>query len=332
MMEHRIGRRTLLGGLAALPLAAASAAHARTGTPTVGFLSNFADTDTAGTLFRNSILEGLAEQGLEASRNLRWLERHASNQRDRLGPLALELLADGVEVIVTTGGATAAGIAAVAGRVPLVFGISGDPIVAGLADSLARPRGNTTGVTIMAVETNAKRIEILKEIAPSVRRIALIASPNHPGEAGEIEVCRRTVASLGVDLLHMPVFNTADLEKALIQAAEAGADALMALPDGVTIPNRERFAASALARGIPSGSGWAMFAESGALMTFGPSPRDCYRRVGYLAARVLAGARTDELPIEQPTRFELVVNQRTARAIGLSIPPTILAGADRVIE
>lgn len=329
--RDRMGRRVLLCGLAALPVAAIYPRHARAAVPTIGFLSHFGRADPASVLFRDSILEGLAGQGLVAPRNLRWLERYGET-RDALQPLARELVVDGADLIVTTGGSTQAAIRVVAGAVPVVYGFSGDPVAAGLADGLSRPRGNATGVTLMMVETNAKRIEILKEIAPSIRRIALVSSPNHPGEPAEVEVCRRTVASLGVELLYMPVSNREDLEKALTQASAAAADALVALPDGVTTPNRERLAAWALERRVPSASGWAMFAESGALMTFGPSVRDCYRRVGYFAARVLAGANPADLPIEQPTRFELVLNRRTARAIDLPLTEAILARADDVIE
>ena len=286
----------------------------------------------AGNLYRDAMLEGLAQQGLVPDRSMRWLDRYADRSRDRVAPLVAELIASGVEVILTIGASAIATLAATNGRVPVVYGYSGDPIAAGLADNLAHPRGNATGVTIMAVETNAKRVEILKEIAPQIRRIALIASPNHPGEAGELEVCRRAVASLGVELLYMPVFNAADVDKALRQAGEVGADALMALPDGITTPSRESMAVAAATRRVPSGSGWPFFADSGFLMTFGPDPRDCYRRVGQMAARVLQGAKPADLPIEQPTRFELVVNQRTARASASPSRGSILARADRVIE
>jgi putative ABC transport system substrate-binding protein len=298
----------------------------------VGFVSLYREDDTAGVVFRDSILEGLADKGLEPGRTMEWLPHYADNVPARVGQAANALVEQGVDAITTIGASTVGTVGAVRGRVPVIYGYSGDPIAAGLAATLAQPWHNATGVTIMAVETNAKRVEILKEMAPQVRKIALISSPNHPGEAGELEVCRRAVVALGVDLHYMPVFNTQDLDKAIAQSAESGADALMALPDGVTTPSRARLAAAALTRRIPSGSGWSMFADSGMLMTFGPNPHDSYRRVGNLAAQVLSGARPADLPIEQPTKFELVVNQATARAIGLAVPPRLLARADRVIE
>jgi putative ABC transport system substrate-binding protein len=332
-----MNRRIFLNGLAALPLLTAFEARARDGLPTVGYLSGGTKGGSLDRLFREPILAGLAEQGMVVPHKLRWLERYAGNIADRatmvraLEALTREMVAEGAEVIITNGASTNPAVT-VAGTVPVVFGYSGDPIAGGIADSLAKPGRNATGVTLMFVETNAKRIQMLKELAPSIRRIALISSPNHPGEPGEVEVCRRTVASLGIEMIYMPVYNTADLEKALAQAAIAKVDALAALPDGVTITNRERLAAWALERRVPLTSGWAMFADSGALMTYGPSVSWCYQRVGYYAARVLRGSKPADLPIEQPSRYELVLNMKTAKTLGVNIPQSILLRTDRVIE
>lgn len=332
-----MNRRILLGSLAALPFVPVSTARARTGPPTVGYVSGGDKGIVTDLLYRESMIEGLAEQGFVVPDKLRWLERYAGNIPERpkmvqvLQGLTRELVADGANVIMTNGGSASPAIAA-AGAVPVVYGFSGDVMAAGLADSLARPRGNATGVTLMFVESNAKRIEILKQLAPSIRRIALVSSPNHPGEQGEVEVCRRTVASLGVEMNYLPVFNREDLEKALAQASSAEADAVVALPDPVTNPNRERLAAWALERRVPYASGWAMHADAGALMTWGPSVEWCYKRVGYYAARVLRGTKPAELPIEQPSRYELVLNLRTAKAIGLKVSNAMVERADRVIE
>jgi putative tryptophan/tyrosine transport system substrate-binding protein len=332
-----VNRRLVLGGLSALPFAATFSARARTGPPTVGYVSGGDKGSDLDLLYRESMLKGLAEQGFVAPDKLRWLERYAGSIPDRpkmvlaLQALTRELVAEGADVIMANGGSTAPALAG-AGPVPVVYGFSGDPVAAGIADSLARPRGNATGVTLMWPEANAKRIEFLKELAPGVRRIALISSPNHPGEPAEIEVCRRSVASLGIDMVYMPVFSTADLEKALVQAASENTDALVAPPDPVTNPNRGRLASWAVERRVPYASGWAMHADSGGLMTYGPSVTWSYQRVGYYAARVLGGAKPADLPIEQPSRFELVLNLRTAKAIGLKISDVMIERADRVIE
>jgi putative ABC transport system substrate-binding protein len=333
----RVNRRLVLGGLSAFPFVTAYSARARTGPPTVGYISGGDKGDALDLLYSVSIRKGLAEQGLVAPDKMRWLDRYAGTIPERpkmelaLQALTRELVAEGAEVIMANGLSTRPAIAA-AGLIPVVYGFSGDPMAAGLAESLARPRGNATGVTLMWPEANAKRIEILKELAPAIRRIALISSPNHPGEKAEIEVCRRSVASLGIDMTYMPVSNDTDLEKALAQAAAENADALVAPPDPVTTRNRQLLSTTALERRIPYVSGWALHAESGALMTYGPNVTWGYQRVGYYAARVLGGAKPAELPIEQPSRFELVLNLRTAKAIGLKISDAMVERADRVIE
>lgn len=326
----RLGRRTLLACAAAMPLAAIHPGRAGAATPSIGYIGPNMPQENAP--IRDAILDGLAQQGLVAPRSLRWLERHAENQLDRIDALVRELMGAGVDLIAVNGAATRRTVEVAAGRVPVVYGFSGDPMAAGLADSLARPRGNATGVTFMIVEINAKRIQILKDIAPATKRIALLSHPNHPGESGEIEVCRRAVAELGIDLFYTPVHGREDIDRALVQAAAAACDAVVALPDSITNPNREHIAAWAMAQRVPSASGWAMFAQSGMLMTYGPNLRDCFRRVGYFAARVLGGTKTTDLPIEQPTRFELVLNLRTAKAIGLSLAEAHLARADEVLD
>lgn len=331
--SDRMTRRALLAGLAVVPITAAQSTPARSVMPTVAHISlrPGGREDPTLTLYRESIVEGLAAQGYVPSRDFRWSESYAESRED-VEPLARKLAEEGPDLIVSIGLTARSVIAGVAGRVPVVYGYSGDPVAAGIADGLSRPRGNATGFTLMHAEINAKRIELLKELVPSISRLALISSPTHPGEPAEIAVCRRAAASIGIDMTYMPVFNLADTEVALAQAASEGCDALAAPPDAITRQSRGRFAAWALERGIPFASGWAMFAESGGLMTYGPNVRDSYRRVGHFAARVLSGTRPADLPIERPSRFELVINLKTARALGIAVPSSILVSADVVIE
>jgi putative ABC transport system substrate-binding protein len=331
-------RRSLLGGLAASPFVIqASQAAARTGLPTVGYLSGGVKGDGLNSLWTRGMLEGLAQAGFTVPDKLRWLERYTGGGdyaaiQDPLAVLTQELIAEGAELILANGGSTRAAIKGAAGRVPVVFGFSGDVITAGIAESLARPPTGATGVTLMMVETNAKRIGLVKELVPQTRRIALLSSPNHAGEANEIEVCRRTVSTVGIEMLYMPVFNRDDIEKALANALAAQIDALVTLQDPVISGNRDRLATWAIEHRLPLVSPWAIMAEAGAVMTYGPSVRWCFARVGSLAARVLQGAKPGDLPIEQPSEFELVLNPRTANAIGLPIPPNLRDVADRVIE
>ncbi len=323
-------RRVFVSGVAALTASLPSICAAAV--PTVGYISSGVKGTALDTLFSDAMQEGLAQQGYVAPKSLRWISRYRGEGPTDIEALTQELIRDGAELVLANGGATRAAIRGTAGKVPLIYGFSGDPVAAGLATGLARPQHNATGVSLMFVETNAKRIQIVKDLVPSMRRVALISSPNHPGEAAEMDVCRRTVASLGVEMLYLPVFNAADVEKALLKAFAARIDALVAPPDPVTIATRLRVAAWAIENRIPFASGWAIFADEGALMTYGPNVRWSYNRVGQLAAKVLAGAKTENIPIEQPTRFELVVNRRTARALGIAIPAVIAASADRFID
>ena len=321
-----IGRRaTLFGATGSLLLRPAMAA-ARS----VGWMSGF--TPEEAVPFRDAVLEGLAKHGFSPGSTMRWIERYASNRFDRVEPLCQELLAERVDIVLTHGLAVLPTIKLVSPRVPVIFVFSGDPVAAGLADSLAHPRGNATGLTVMAVELNAKRIELLKEISPGVRHVAVFSNPNHPGEAAEIEVCRRTVAALGIDLLYLKVFDAAGVDAALERAGAVGADAFVALPDGVTVPNRQRIGAAATARRIPAVSGWSLFADSGWLMTYGPNLREAFGSLGGYVTRVLAGAAPASLPIEQPTKLELVINVRTAKTLGIELAQSMLDRADRLIE
>ena len=328
-MRHALHRRRFLAGVAAMAATASSIAATRV--PTLGYISSGVKGSPLDTLFSDAMLEGLAQQGHVVPGSMRWLTRYGNNGANDIEALTQELIRDGAELLMANGGATRAAIRGAAAKVPVIYGFSGDPVAAGLASSLARPLHNATGVSLMMAETNAKRIQIVKDLVPSMRRVALISSPNHPGEAAEMEVCRRTVASLGVEMLYLPVYNSTDVEVALAKALAAKADALVAPPDPVTIATRQRVAAWAIEQRIPFASGWAIFADDGALMTYGPSVHWSYSRVGYLASKVLAGAKTADMPIEQPTRFELVVNRRTARALGLTIPPVVSAGTDRFV-
>jgi putative ABC transport system substrate-binding protein len=327
----RLRRRTALGAFAAS--FASISARARTGLPTVGYVAGGQKGDALNALWETSMREGLAEQGFTIPGKLNWIDRYSGGyDQEGMTRLARELVDLGAELLLSNGLSTRAAIAGAAGRVPVIYAFSGDPIAAGLADSLIQPRYNATGVTLMVVETNAKRIELLKELAPQTRRIALLSFPNHPGEAREIEVCRRAVSSLGIELLYLRVFTPQELDKALDEALAAKVDSVVGVQGGVVTTYRSRIAAWAIDKRLPFASGWSIFADDGALMTYGPSVRWSFARAGSLAAKVLRGAKPADLPIEQPTEFELVLNARTAQAIGLDIPAKLRSVADRLIE
>ncbi len=326
-------RRAVLAGAVAyavLPPMVGEAQPTAT-VPRIGFVvpasGLYIDTPTA--VF-DSFRRGLADLGHIEGRNVRYEYRSAPD-RAALGGMAAELVRLKVDVLVAAGLAAFAAKAASA-SMPIVFGFSGDPVEAGLVDSLARPGHNMTGLTFLAPELVGKRLALLKEAAPTISQVAVIAFASHPGEQSEWRAWEDAAGALGVSLHLFELNNAADLDHALAAVANGNIDAIHAFPDGVTEASRVRIAEFALTRHLPSVFGWKEYAEAGGLMSYGPNLDESWRRVASFVDKILRGARPADLPIEQPTRFELIVNLKTARALGLIMSPTLLAGADKVIE
>jgi putative tryptophan/tyrosine transport system substrate-binding protein len=299
--------------------------HARVGLLTF-------NTPEAGVPFRDALLQGLNALGYVQGQNLTLLARYAHDDPQRVVPLARELTDSGINVLVVTGAATPDTLRAVR-EIPVIYVFSGDPVAAGWASSLAAPNDGATGITWMSIELNGKRIELLKEAFPALRRLAILANPLHPGEDLEIAECHRAAEALGISLLYLPARDTGELEAALQRLdAEGGADAIIAVPDMLMVAQRARIIEFAAERRMPVISGWARFAHSGALLTYGPNLANSVQRLAGYVHRVLTGTRPSALPIEQPTTFELVVNLKAARRLGIELPPMLLARADEVIE
>ena len=216
--------------------------------------------------------------------------------------------------------------------IPIVFGFSGDPVDAGLVQSFAHPGGNLTGISYLALDLVGKRIELLKEAVPQIRRIAILARPQHPGEQRERLASEEAVRKLGLTLVYFPVRDLGELENTFRAIAQHRCDALVVFPDSIMSANRERIVRFAVKAKMPAVSGWAAFAESGLLLSYGPNLRDLYRALARYVDRILRGAKPGELPVELPRSVEFVVNTRTARALGIKIPNSILLRADKVIE
>ena len=215
---------------------------------------------------------------------------------------------------------------------PIVFVTSGDPVIGGYVNSFNRPGGNFTGATMMSYEINGKRLELLREVFPQVTHVGVLSNPMHPGEYGELKVTETTAEKLGLKLSYGRIVSAADVELAFNLVRAKGADAINVLPDGVMIQHREKFAALAAQHRIPVVSGWQEFTRAGGIMSYGPNVAQTYGRIGSYVDKILKGAHPAELPVEQPTRFELVVNLKAARSLGLAIPPSVLLLADEVIE
>jgi putative ABC transport system substrate-binding protein len=214
---------------------------------------------------------------------------------------------------------------------PVVFGFSGDPVAAGVVDSFARPGRNYTGVSFFALDLVGKRFELLKEALPALRRVACLANPDHPGESTELRGVREAGERLRVEVAYFPVRTRSEVDAALEGAARARADAVVLFPDAGMMRHAEAIAAFGARARMPAISGWSIFARRGNVMSYGPSLDQGYGRLAYYVDRVLKGAKPGDLPVELPSRIELVLNLKAAKAIGLAFPPSMIARADEVI-
>jgi putative ABC transport system substrate-binding protein len=270
----------------------------------------------------------LAAAGLVEGRNLTLETRFGDDDLSRVPALMEELVRLPVQVLLVQGAAVPVVVRA-RPPVPVVFVLSGDPVAAGIAQSLARPPVGFTGLTLLSAELNAKRLELLHDLRPGLRRVAIIANPDHPGEMLERAQTLDMAARLGITISLYHTRSRAELDAAF---AAIDAEALCVFADGFVLQNRDAISRFAIAQRMPLISGWRAFAESGALITYGPRLAESYRRFAYFVDRILRGTPPEELPIERPSVFELLINQRTAAAIGVEIPLSLLARADLVIE
>ncbi len=272
----------------------------------------------------------LAELGYVEGRNLLIEFRYGDDHLERVPQLVDELVRTPVDLIVAQGAAVPV-IARAGLRVPLVYAFSGDPVAAGLAESLARPRGNMTGLTFMSVEFNGKRMELLREIVPKLRHVAILSNPEHAGEPRERRDAEERGRQLGLDVRYWPTRSVDELAATLATMAADAPQAISVFADGFAVQNRATIIDFGMRHRAPVISGWPVFANSGALASYGPKLTESYRRLAYFVDRVVRGARPEDLPIEQPTQFELVINLKSAAALGLTIPPAVLVRADSVI-
>ncbi|MEP6657745.1 MAG: ABC transporter substrate-binding protein [Betaproteobacteria bacterium] len=245
--------------------------------------------------------------------------------------LARQMLATSPEIIVVYGRDVNA-VHRVKPPGPVVFAFSGNPVDAGFVQSFAHPGGSFTGVSLMSLDLSGKRIELLKEIVPQIRRLAVLARPEHAGEHRERAVSEEVVAKLGMTMAYVPIQEANELDYAFQTITSQNCDALVTFPDGVMVANSGRIAKFAVSTKLPTVSGWASFADNGFLLTYGPNLADTYRGLARHVDRILRGAKPDDLPVELPRSVELVLNARTARALGVTLPHSALMRADRIIE
>jgi putative ABC transport system substrate-binding protein len=319
---------TLIGGVTSWPVTA----RAQQPTiPLIGFLSGRSRAETVAVI--GQFQKGLAESGFVEGRNLRVEYRWAEGRYERLPILARELLNLRPNVIVATGGnVTALAAKAATSTIPIVFVAGADPIKSGLVGSLNRPDGNVTGVSLFIAELASKRLELLREIVPKMRILGIVMNPNNPAgldEAQDVEA-RATALSLGIQRLNVRGGGS-DLEQALA-VAQGGIDAVFITNDPFLIDIRDQLIRITAERALPTVYFTRDFVEAGGLISYGANIGDGYHKVGIYAARVLMGARPADLPVQQPTKFELVINLKTAKSLGLNVPFGLLSIADEVIE
>lgn len=296
----------------------------------IGFVSG--DDEKGAASFVAAMLDGLRAEGYSEPQTMILDRRYADYAMDKVAALVAELQRTGVDVVVTHAAATPIIVRDKERSVPVVYEFSADPMAIGIATDLAHPLFNATGITLMKAELNSKRLEILHELAPAVHRIAVIANPLHGGEAGERADLAARAQQLGIKLNFFKTPNRPVLDRALAAIKADPPDAIVAFSEGFVVENRKLIIGVADSLKLPVVSGWAIMAKSGALFTYGPRLVESYRRTAYFVDRILKGAKPEELPIERPTIIELVLNLKTAKTLGLKIPPTIMARADDTIE
>jgi putative ABC transport system substrate-binding protein len=318
----------LLGGAFALPL---SGNAEEQGMPMIGFLSSRSPDDSAPHLA--ACLEGLKAFGYVDGRTASIVYRWASGDYERLPTLANEIVSLHPAVIIAGGGIPSARAAGTAtSSIPVLF-IGGDPVVAGLVTSLNRPTGNITGVSILSGELGGKRLELLTQLVPPAEVIGLLTNPQDRGDAdAQIKDVQIAARILGRRLVVVGASTGPDLDKSFSVAVDSGVTALVVQNDPFFDTVRAQMIALAARYRLPTIYHIREFPAGGGLMSYGPSLADAYRQAGILAGRVLKGTKVTDLPVVQPTKFELVINLRTAAALGLTVPPTLLAQADEVIE
>jgi putative ABC transport system substrate-binding protein len=296
----------------------------------VGFL-HYASPATLAHLAA-AVRGGLNEGGYVEGQNVTIEYRWAEGDYDRLPALAADLVRRQVTVI-TAGGAVAAQAARKAtSTIPVVFTSGADPVASGLVRSLSRPGGNLTGVSLLAAEMATKRLELIRDLLPHARAVAMIINPTFPGaesEVAEVEAAGRTI---GMQTYGMKATSPSDIDTALASIEKLHVDAFMVGADGFFITRRDQLASLSKRYAIPGIYPFPDFPEAGGLLSYGVSLADAYRQAGVLTGRILKGAKPAELPVMQPTKFEFVLNLKAAKALGLTVPPPLVARADKVIE
>jgi putative ABC transport system substrate-binding protein len=318
-------RRKFIGFLGSAALAWPLAAHGQPKVARLGVLL-FSSSDPQ----LPPVQDRLRELGYVLGKNLLLTQEAGEGSYERLPELAAGLVAGKPDVLLALGGDIAPYAAKATTTIPIVFLSSADPVRLGLAASLARPSRNATGVTLLLDDTASKRLELIKEVMPGVRRTAFLWNPDHPDN--ELTEAQRAAPALSMDLQLVELRGPQDLDSALRRLSEARPDALYVVSSRHTVLNIPRIVEFAKANKIPVAGGWGAWARAGGVLSFGPNMTEMARRTAEYVDKIIKGAKPEDLPIQQPTRFELIINAKAAREMGINVAPTMLARADEVIE
>lgn len=323
---HRRGFVTLLGGTAAM------AAHAQQPRkmPLIGVL--LVGTPDSYTTRVQAFVDGLKEHGHVEGRTISIEWRWGNDKVERLPELAAELVALKPDALLTGGTPATKALKAATTTIPIVMAIIGDPVAAGLVESLARPGGNATGFSLIAPDLGSKRLQLLKEVVPAMSAVAVLWNAANPQVPVELKGIESAAQALGLRLHSAPISADVSLEAAFATAIGQRVQAMIVQADAVLYSRRKPVVALAAANRLPAIYSFRDFVAEGGLISYAPSDTDLYRRAATMLDKVLKGANPGELPVEQPEKFQLVINLTTARALGLQLPPMLLARADEVIE
>jgi putative ABC transport system substrate-binding protein len=298
----------------------------------IGLLSPSSLSDPRMSRRHGAFREGLRELGYVEGQNIVIESRWAEGNYDRLPGLAAELVSLKVDVIVTYAPPAIQAAKQATAAIPIVMAVVIEPVATGFVASLARPGGNITGLSLMAPELVGKQLEILKEVVPKVSRVALLGNPANAGTAPQVRHAQDAAQAFGVRLQTLEVRGPSEIDSAFGAMTRERAGAVIVLVDAMLVDHRTQIADLATKRRLPAVYGITDHAEAGGLMAYGANVNDRFRRAAYYVDRILKGAKPADLPVEQPTKFELIINLKAAKQIGLTIPPNMLARADRVIK
>jgi putative ABC transport system substrate-binding protein len=281
--------------------------------------------------FLDGFRDGLRDRGYVEGKDVVFELHYAAGDPGALRQVISELKQGNTDLVVSSGPATRA-MTVVTG-VPVLFALSGDPVELGVVKSLGQPGGNFTGSTFLSLEVAGKRVELLKDTFPTIRRLAVLSNTDHPGEQSEWRATQQAAHALEMDPVYVPFFGAEELDKALEVASNARADAILVFPEPVTMVRRTRLAEFAISQRLPSMFGWSEYCDAGGLLSYGANQRATYFWLATYADRILHGEKPANLPVERPTKFELVVNLKTAKALDIERAiSSILFRADKVIE